>query len=237
MNDFYRFPRTPHIAWFGSATPRNDKVLTAAEATSFLASTIVVEEKIDGANVGFSVDEDGVVRAQNRGAYLSFIDGADQFKPLKRWLGSHSRRLAQALYPDLVLFGEWCYAVHTIPYNKLPDWFLAFDVFDRASTSFWSTDRRDDFVADLGRAGVPRLGSGSFDVRSLRALLGRSLLGDNEAEGLYLRQDEGSRLGARAKLVQPQFVQSLGEHWSKSALRINHLADVSARDSPLGPTE
>ena len=56
MTDFYRFPHTPHLAWLGSAPPRDDKVLTPQEAKSFLSADVLVEEKVDGANLGFSVD-------------------------------------------------------------------------------------------------------------------------------------------------------------------------------------
>ena len=52
---FFRFPTTPHLAWLGGgATPREDKVLTPTEAAELLAGEVVVEEKLDGANLGWS---------------------------------------------------------------------------------------------------------------------------------------------------------------------------------------
>jgi len=69
MTDFFRFPHTPHIASLGDGTPRDDKVLTAAEAEAFLAHAVLLEEKVDGANLGFSLGSDGEIRAQNRGQY------------------------------------------------------------------------------------------------------------------------------------------------------------------------
>lgn len=52
---FFRFPHTPHLAWLGTVPPRSDKVLAEDEVANLLAKEVVVEEKVDGANIGFSV--------------------------------------------------------------------------------------------------------------------------------------------------------------------------------------
>ncbi len=67
---FFRFPHTPHVQWLGSGEPRGDKLLSASEVNELLLAELTVEEKIDGANVGFSVGPDGKLRAQNRGAWI-----------------------------------------------------------------------------------------------------------------------------------------------------------------------
>jgi hypothetical protein len=224
MTAFFRFPHTPHIAWLGDGQPRDDKVLAPHDARELLLHEVVVEEKVDGANLGFSVDERGVLRAQSRGAYLDLDAPKEQFKPLRRWLKAHADALADALFPDLMLFGEWCYAVHSVRYTRLPDWLLAFDVYDRASGHFWSAARRDALASTLGLAVVPRLGAGRFELPELEALLGNSRLTDGPAEGLYVRHDVGERLVARAKLVRSEFVQAIEEHWSRKALVPNAIA-------------
>jgi hypothetical protein len=226
--NFFRFPRTPHLAWLGEGQPRDDKVLSANEVRDILAHEVVVEEKVDGANVGFSVDEHGSLRAQNRGTFLSSEACHPQFKPLFRWVEPRRDALADALFPDLMLFGEWCYAVHSVRYTKLSDWFLAFDVYDRRRDEFWSAARRDNLVHRLGLALVPRLAAGRFDLGGIKCLLGQSKLSDGPAEGLYVRRDEGNRLVARAKLVRPEFVEGIEEHWSGRTLRTNLLAGGEA---------
>ena len=223
MSDFHRFPHTPHLAWRGEGQPRDDKVLAPHDARELLSHGVVVEEKVDGANLGFSVDEHCVLRAQNRGTYLSLEGGHGQWKPLKRWVQARTHALAEALFPDLMLFGEWCYAVHSVRYTRLPDWFLTFDVYDRVSGQFWSVARRDALASTLGLAVVPRLGAGRFDLPQLETLLGNSRLADGPAEGLYVRRDVGEHLVARAKLVREEFVQAIDEHWSKKALVPNAL--------------
>ena len=228
MTAFYRFPHTPHLGWLGSGTPRQDKVLDATEARAFLAMDVLVEEKVDGANLGFSIGEQGTLRGQNRGSFLDLESPAGQWKPLKRWLSTRRHALAEALGPDLMLFGEWCYAVHSVRYTQLPDWFLAFDVYDRAKGEFWSVERRNELTRQLDVAVVPELGHGRFDLTSLTSLLGRSMLTDGPAEGLYVRREEGGHLLQRAKLVRCEFVQAIDEHWSKRQLEANQLARTTS---------
>jgi hypothetical protein len=230
MTDFFRFPHTPHLAWLGEGQPRGDKVLAPHEARELLSAEVVVEEKVDGANLGFSVAEDGTLRAQNRGKYLDLDAPEGQWKPLKRWLLPHRDALVGALSPDLVLFGEWCYAVHSVRYRRLPDWFLAFDVYDRRTGEFWSADRRNQLLAPLNLTPVPELGRGRYTLESLKKALGHSQLTDGPAEGLYVRREADGLLRARAKLVRPEFVQAIEEHWSKRKLEVNQLLDASRKE-------
>jgi hypothetical protein len=221
--EFFRFPHTPHLAWLGSGAPREDKVLGTAEVRDLLSGEIVVEEKVDGANLGLSVDAAGVLRAQNRGSYLNLEALTGQWKPLKRWLSTRRYALTEELAPELILFGEWCYAVHSVHYTRLPDWFLAFDIYDRARGEFWSVERRNELMRELDIAVVPEFARGHFDLDRLKALLGHSKLTDGPAEGLYVRREANECLLERAKLVRAEFVQNIHEHWSKRRLEENHV--------------
>jgi hypothetical protein len=235
MREFFRFPHTPHLAWLGAGRPRDDKVLAPRDVSELLAGDVIVEEKVDGANLGFSVDEDGTLRGQNRGSYLDLDAPQGQWKPLKRWLLTRRHALAQVLGPDLILFGEWCYALHSVRYTRLPDWFLAFDVYDRQQGEFWSADRRTELAKRLGILTVPELGRGHYDIGRLKALLlGKSQVTDGAAEGLYVRREASDVLIARAKLVRAEFAQTIDEHWSKRRLEENRLApNVGRRNAVI----
>lgn len=221
--EFFRFPHTPHIAWLGRSRPRDDKVLSPSEVSQILAEDVIVEEKVDGANVGFSVDEAGRLRVQNRGTFINRGHGQPQFKPLFGWLTQYEEALVDALSPDLTLFGEWTFAVHSVRYSRLPDWFLAFDVYDRKRRLFWNTPRRNRLAKGLSLEVVPQIAAGRFDLSGIKGLLSSSRLSDGPAEGLYIRKDEGDWLRARAKLVRPEFIQEMSEHWSQRELRTNSL--------------
>lgn len=203
--------------------------MTEDELDDLLAGDHIVEEKVDGANIGLSTAGDGSIRVQSRGQYVDPAHAHPQFRPLQGWLRARGDALADALFPDLILFGEWCYAVHSVVYDRLPDWFLGFDVYDRSVTAFWDTGRRNDWLAALGLSAVPRLAAGRFDLSELAALLdSSSKLGSEPIEGIIVRQQRAGSTTARAKLVRPEFAQAIEEHWSRGPLRLNELRKGAA---------
>jgi len=243
MDEFFRFPHTPHLAWLGGGEPRDDKVLSAMEASSLLAGQIVLEEKVDGANLGFSLSADGDLCAQNRGQYLATTDDGQfggQFARLSAWLGVHGGAIGEALLEHaergLLLFGEWCAARHSIEYTRLPDWFLLFDVVERSTGRFWSSTRRDELAAGIGLATTPRVALGHFTLGQVAARLATapSKFCDGPVEGLIVRRESADWCEARAKLVRSDFTQSIGEHWRGRRLEWNRLAAGLAH--PTDPT-
>ena len=222
MTEFFRFPRTPHLAWLSDGTPRDDKVLPPDEAQALLSREVVVEEKLDGANLGLSVDEEGKLRLQNRGQYLVPPYGG-QFSRANDWIERHRHSLAPALGHGLILFGEWCAARHSIAYDHLPDWLLALDIYDRGAMRFWSTYRRDAWAARLDVAIVPVLARRRMTLAGLKDLVmtGASRFGSAKLEGVVIRREGNEFLDERAKLVRPDFIQSIGRHWRHKQIEWN----------------
>lgn len=224
MTDFFRFPHTPHLAWLGTGAPREDKVLSAAEVRVFLSREVIVEEKLDGANLGISADPSGMLRLQNRGQYLLPPFGG-QFSRAAGWLAQHEDALALALGQNLLLFGEWCAARHSVAYDRLPDWFIAFDVYDLALQRFWSARRRNKWAAKLNISVVPTLACQRMKLGEIEPLVTSctSRFGTTPMEGVIIRHDETDFLEARAKLVRPNFTQTIGEHWRSRRIEWNAL--------------
>jgi ATP-dependent RNA circularization protein (DNA/RNA ligase family) len=224
-DDFFRFPHTPHLAWLGSGQPRDGKVLSRAEAEALLNHEVVVEEKLDGANVGISLAPDGGLRVQNRGQYL-LPPYRGQFARLSAWLEAHADALFDALAPGRILFGELCAARHSLDYNRLPDWWLLFDVYERQQDRFWSTERRNDLAAAHGLITVPTLVRGHLTLAELVALVRdqRSRFRQGAMEGVVVRTEADGWTLARAKLVRPDFVQNINTHWRRRALQWNQRA-------------
>ncbi|AQV92283.1 DNA ligase [Cupriavidus necator] len=197
MKDLFRFPHTPHLAWLGDGEPRDDKVLSPREARELLAGDVVVEEKLDGANLGFSVSAEGKLQAQNRSHYL-VAPYAGQFSRLRSWMPTHEEHLIEALGADLIAFGEWCAARHSLTYEHLPDWWLLFDVYDRSEQRFWSTARRNRWAVDLGVSTVPTLDRGKLSLSALEQMLqaGGSAFSTGPLEGVVVRSEDDSWLKA-----------------------------------------
>jgi ATP-dependent RNA circularization protein (DNA/RNA ligase family) len=221
-DDFFKFPSTPHLATLAGVDIRGDKVLTESECNEFLQHYLVVEEKIDGANFGISFDSEGNIRVQNRGAYLH-LPGSGQWKKIGYWLAPRTDTLLERLSDNFILFGEWCYAQHSVFYDHLPDWFLGFDVYDKRFGRFFSSERRDALLREMCIAQVPVVARGHFAYPEIKNLLSTSRLSDQPAEGIYLRFDQDDWLAQRAKLVRPAFIQALEQHWSRSGIRPNRL--------------
>lgn len=227
MNTFFRFPHTPHLAWLGEGEPRDDKVLSESEAYELLRGEVVVEEKVDGANLGISLDDSGQLRVQNRGQYLS-QPYSGQFSRLAAWLGQHQEGLLAVLDHSLILFGEWCAARHSLNYDALPDWFLLFDVYDRQQEKFWSTTRRNTLATTAGIATVPEIRRTHLNMAALKQLVMQtpSQYWQGRMEGIVIRRETAEWTEQRAKLVHPNFTQTIEEHWRKRNIEWNRLKSV-----------
>lgn len=231
MSDFFRYPQTPHLVWLGSSAPRDDKVLGISDANLLLRHSVTVEEKLDGANVGISVDPSGDLRFQNRGQYLR-PPFTGQFSRLNGWAAQYGEALTTVLAPGLVLFGEWLAARHSVEYDKLPGWFVAFDIHETAEDAFWSIARRNEMVRAIGLPVAPCLLAGQTSLTYMVNLVTTqtSRFANAPVEGLIVRQDDLRLNRLRAKLVRPDFVQSMGEHWRRRALEWNRICKIRLSD-------
>jgi ATP-dependent RNA circularization protein (DNA/RNA ligase family) len=226
---FFRFPHTPHLAWLGNGPVRDDKVFTAQEAKGFLAHAVSVEEKVDGANIGFSLDADGELQIQQRGDYLQ-APYSGQFCSLRSWLKVHGDDLRiflqDPVHRSLILFGEWCAARHSVAYTHLPDPFLLFDIGDRSAERFWSRQRRNEVAALLQLVTVPLLQDEShhrLDFLAEELEHYQSYYHPGPPEGIILRHDNPNWCLARAKLVRPDFTQAIEEHWRSRPIEWNGI--------------
>lgn len=53
-DSLFKSPSTPHLITLEGVEVRDDKVLSESERTDFLKHELVIEEKVDGANLGIS---------------------------------------------------------------------------------------------------------------------------------------------------------------------------------------
>lgn len=228
----FKFPRTPHLLDLGAAT--SDDLVSDLAGLSVLASEnatqVVVTEKVDGANMGFSLSADRTqIVVQNRSHYVNPASHA-QFKKLGTWVEEHRNDLYKILDRDpyfaqrYILFGEWLAATHSVSYTRLPDWFLAFDLYDR-STDTWA-DRRTltALLSDTSIRMVPVLHEGQMvGEDELKAMAQRkSNYTDGRVEGVYVKFERRGKVVSRGKVVRSDFIAG-NEHWSKGPLQTNTL--------------
>jgi hypothetical protein len=174
MEPLRKYPRTPHLE--GSRLQAGDEDLDGVPFALVRGRPLVVEEKVDGANAGVSFDEDGELRLQSRGHFLTGGPRERHFALFKTWAQVHRDALWERLGTRYVCYGEWLFARHTVFYDALPHYFLEFDVLDRESGAFLSTRRRRELWAGSPVRSVPVVHEGPLASRaSLEALVRPSL--------------------------------------------------------------
>jgi len=235
-DDFTKYPRTPHL--FGSRGTDDDKHLGPRESLDFIAdASLIVEEKLDGTNVGIHFTSAGRMVLQCRGHEITTGMHA-QYDLFKQWTMVKRPTLEAMLEDRLILFGEWLYARHSVHYRRLPHYFFEFDIYDKQSQVFLDLAARLERLEGTGIVTVPVVHRGPATAEQLHKLIGPSqfdsqfenpLMGgtDNLMEGLYLRTEADGCVTGRAKFVRPEFVEKVkqSEHWQHQRLVPNLLAD------------
>lgn len=143
MIQIKKYPRTQHIE--GSRKQEGDEDLDAVPFSVIANRHLVVEEKMDGANSAISFSDDGQLRLQSRGHYLMGGPRERHFALFKTWAYTFFQPLKAVLGTRYIMYGEWIYAKHTIFYTDLPHYFLEFDIYDKVTATFLSTERRRKF--------------------------------------------------------------------------------------------
>ncbi|QDT48986.1 RNA ligase [Symmachiella dynata] len=234
--EFTKYPRTPHL--FGSTGTDDDKHLGEAESQAFVSNkTLIVEEKIDGTNVGIHFSHAGELVLQCRGHLIT--EGMHpQYDLFKQWAAVKRHVLEERLENRYILFGEWVYARHSIHYRSLTHYFYEFDIYDKGRQAFLDLEQRLTLLEGTGIETVPVLHAGTVGREELEHLIGPSHFDsrfdnpitkktDNLMEGLYLRTEADGVVTGRAKFVRPEFVEKIKQstHWQHQQMVPNLLAD------------
>ena len=234
--DFMKFPRTPHL--FGSIGTSDDKHMIRKKSLGFIAdSSLIVEEKLDGTNVGIHFNSAGRIVLQCRGHEIT-SGMHPQCDLFKQWTISRRAVFERILEVRLILFGEWLYACHTLRYHGLSHYFYEFDIYDKTRHVFLDYQTRMELIQPNGIETVPVLHTGPISEEEIPKLIGPSrfqsqfqnpLTGvtDDLMEGIYLRTEADGIVSFRAKYVRPAFVEKINqsEHWQHRAILPNLLAD------------
>ena len=233
---FIKYPRTPHLS--GSKGTDDDKHLNRAQSEALITDpSLIVEEKLDGTNVGIHFTASGRMVLQCRGHEIT--EGMHpQYDLFKQWTSVKRSVLEHLLDRRFILYGEWLYAKHSIHYRRLPHYFFEFDIYDKDIARFLDLDTRSRMLEGTGVPTVPVVHRGRATPDELAKLIGPSTFGstfdnpttgkiDNLMEGLYLRIEANGNVAGRAKLVRSEFVERVkqSEHWQHQRMIPNELAE------------
>jgi atypical dual specificity phosphatase len=219
----HKFPRTQHIFNIGGATV-DDRILDVHDCDTFMKEDdVFIAEKVDGAQLGISMDENYKIMIQNRSHYVN-SKSHSQFEKLDKWIIDHTEALYQILDQDTILFGEWLYAKHSIAYTELPDYFLAFDLYNKKKRLFYNRDKLVEALTDTNVHYVREMYRGKLTNKSqlLSMIEQKSVYTDGRVEGVYLKIFENDYVKARCKLVRNDFICG-NEHWGKGIMQKNSI--------------
>lgn len=244
--ELLRYPRTMHLE---GSRPQGDDDKAFQSLAGLKGAWAVIEEKFDGANSAVSFSEAAELLLQSRGHYLQGGGRERQFSLLHQWSSAHETRLLERLEDRYVMYGEWCFAKHSVSYNALAHYFNEFDVWDRKEQCFLSTRRRHALLEGSTVLSVPVLYEGLMptDLSMLWSLVRPSLAKtsswresfeeavkrqgldldlcwkqtdqDDRSEGLYIKIEDSHRVLGRFKLVRPNFIQTILDSGSHHSQR------------------
>ena len=234
--EFVKYPRTPHL--FGSRGTDDDKHMGEAESHRFLSDkSLIVEEKLDGTNVGihFTTQRDLVLQCRG---HLITEGMHPQYDLFKQWAAVKRPMLEERLMDRFILFGEWLFAKHSIHYRRLSHYFYEFDIYDKEIEDFLSLEQRLVLLEGMNVPTVPVIHTGSLERDRLTSMIGLArfdshfenpLTGQTDPlmEGLYLRTEANGVVTGRAKFVRFEFVEKVkqSEHWQHQAMTANRLEE------------
>lgn len=145
------YPRIPHLDKSISNMTHDD---IEVESKIQFPITGWVQEKIDGANMGISWTSGPVLRNRNHILKKGYIDKDTpaklQFRPAWNWVHEHGdeiRWISKEIMSPVTIYGEWLFAKHSIEYNRLPDLFIAYDIYSVEDRKFLSPNVVDGLLS------------------------------------------------------------------------------------------
>jgi hypothetical protein len=206
-----KYPRTKHLHFSPGGT-NDDKMISSLEFESWFKDGAIITEKLDGSNV--CITSESVFARSHSGP-----PGHPSFKPL-------IERHKTLTIPDgLSIFGEWCYAVHSIKYLCLKDHLNIFGIRDDKTGLWYSWSEVEYICNSLGLVTAPVIlqvcAHNIIDLQALIESFARlsSVYGPTR-EGLVIRSavnevkmDVDGFLTNIAKWVRKDHVQT-DDHWT-----------------------
>lgn len=212
-----KYPRTFHLP-FSPGAGSDDKVLGSAE--HFLNVPVILTEKMDGSNLCMT----------NQAVFARSHNGPPTHESFNFAKQLHAN-VRSAIPDDLSVFGEYLFALHSIPYTELPGYFLIFGVREDKTGKWWSWDMVGEMAKELGVPSVPLIGSfdsitteDSLEKIILAIMKAKNLLCKDTCEGVVIRLagEYTDFSKSVAKYVRANHVQTT-THWTQQEIQRNLL--------------
>jgi hypothetical protein len=214
--DRVKYPRTRHLPNSPGASADDVRL---SDLKALAAGEVVLTEKMDGENTTIGP---GYVHARS-------VDSRPHES--RAWVRALAGRLAPELPPGMRVCGENLYARHSIGYDRLPAYFLVFNIWQDDVCLDW--DSTQEWADLLGLHCVPLLYRGAFPGPEGLLEKWRATRDSEHSEGFvvrtarsFSREEFGTHL---AKWVRARHVQT-DRHWMSTQVIPNQVLA-----QPAGP--
>lgn len=190
------YPRIPHLDKRISNMTHDD---IQVESKIQFPFTGWVQEKLDGANMGFSWTSGPVIRNRNNILKKGYIKKETpaklQFRSSWNWLHAHNKdiqKIKDIWQGDITIYGEFLYAKHSIFYDNLPDLFIAYDIYSVDDREFISVEKFEDLMNQTNIEFVKskKITFNNFDEIVERSEYKSSYIKNGISEGIVIKTGE-----------------------------------------------
>jgi hypothetical protein len=213
-----KYNKTLHLPW-SPGKSSDDKV--AKSVDSLLNTQIIITEKLDGSNV--SLERNGVFARTH--AYAPTHPSFDQLK-------SFHAAVKHLIPLNTQLFGENCFALHSIAYDFLPAYFLLFGARYLTTSTWASWSDVENWSKVIAAPTVPVLFKGQVSSKNKLQKITEELSTQpseygSTREGVVVRMedsfDDANFSNSVMKLVRTGHVNT-DVHWKHQKIIKNKLA-------------
>lgn len=155
------------------------------DTARFLNYRVSVQEKLKSLTAKIRFDAKGKLEI--------YCDETSQasFKKLKAWAREREDIMLNYMSDRYELVGYWAYQIDGIYYDKLPDKFVAYDLYDLFYDKSINTERAAEFCSSIGVHYIKPFIHGVFVVEDLIQLMNtKSTYGAPQKAGLYMRIED-----------------------------------------------
>ena len=217
-----KYPRTRHIR--SSGLQKGDD-LEIVQFSELDGKALTVEAKIDGANTAISFSDDCELLLQSRGHYLVGGDWPE-FDQFKLWGNTFSSELFDMLSNRYIMYGEWMAAFHSVFYDKLPHFFMEFDIYDKERNVYLDTKSRKEITDKclIVIESVRVLETRVFDsIEDIVSLVGKSSFMTSDIVDVLIREATKTGMAEEdikllVKLNQDRLMEGLYLKWEEDGI-------------------
>lgn len=166
---YIKYPRTYHLPSSPGATSDDRRL---ADTSIFMDKEIVIMEKMDGENTTLYRD------------YMHARSLDEDHHESRGWVKNLHSQIAWQIDEGWRICGENLYALHSVPYDSLPTYFMVFSIWDENNVCL-SWDDTVLYAQVLGLETVPVLYRGIFDPTVISSIEGQ--LDTSSSEGFVVR--------------------------------------------------